>query len=46
MVPTSLGEMSYPAPVVYQRIGGREKQVKAGYRVSGGNVLGFTLVDT
>ncbi|MBK7752498.1 MAG: hypothetical protein IPI41_07810 [Flavobacteriales bacterium] len=43
VVPTSLGEMTYPAPVVYQRIGGREKAVKASYRVSGSNVLGFTL---
>ena len=43
VVPTSLGEISYPAPVVYQRIGGREKQVKASYRVNGSNVLGFTL---
>ncbi|MEO8588392.1 MAG: hypothetical protein ABI432_03410, partial [Flavobacteriales bacterium] len=43
VVPTSLGELTYPAPVVYQRINGREKAVTASYRVTGSNVLGFTL---
>ncbi|MBL7983769.1 MAG: hypothetical protein JNM91_02160 [Flavobacteriales bacterium] len=43
IVPTSLGEMSYPAPVVYQRIGGRERVVEASYTISGKNVLGFKL---
>ncbi|MEO8067673.1 MAG: SBBP repeat-containing protein, partial [Flavobacteriales bacterium] len=40
---TSLGDMTYPAPVVYQNIGGREVAVSAKYRVSSGNVLGFEL---
>jgi hypothetical protein len=43
VMPTSLGEMTYPAPVVYQRINGREKAVEASYRVSKNNVLGFSL---
>ncbi len=43
VMPTSLGEMTYPAPVVYQRINGREKAVEARYRISGDNILGFTL---
>ncbi|HRH70909.1 MAG TPA: hypothetical protein PLB89_15510, partial [Flavobacteriales bacterium] len=43
VMPTSLGEMTYPAPVVYQRIGGREKQVKAEYQVTNSNVLRFHL---
>ena len=43
VVPTSLGEMTYPAPVVYQRIGGRELKVEARYTVRNNNVLGFEL---
>ncbi|MBK8499305.1 MAG: hypothetical protein IPL52_10910 [Flavobacteriales bacterium] len=42
---TSLGEMSYPAPIVYQRINGRERKVQAAYRLSNGNVLGFVVGD-
>ncbi|MBK8614519.1 MAG: hypothetical protein IPN85_13790 [Flavobacteriales bacterium] len=43
VMPTSLGDMTYPAPVVYQRINGREVPVTASYKVSNSNVLGFTL---
>ena len=43
VMPTSLGDMTYPAPVVYQRINGREVPVTASYTVSNNNVLGFTL---
>ncbi|MCW5898185.1 MAG: hypothetical protein KIT10_02860 [Flavobacteriales bacterium] len=39
---TSLGEMSYPAPYVYQRINGREDEVRSAFRVEG-NVLRFEL---
>ncbi len=39
---TSLGEMSYPAPYVYQRVGGKELQVPAHF-VTDGNVLRFEL---
>ncbi|MCC6938093.1 MAG: T9SS type A sorting domain-containing protein [Flavobacteriales bacterium] len=40
---TSLGDMSYPAPVVYQRINGREKKVDAAYVIEGANVIRFKL---
>ncbi|MBP6574924.1 MAG: hypothetical protein KA230_10770, partial [Flavobacteriales bacterium] len=40
---TSLGDMSYPAPVVYQRLNGRETKVDAAYRVDGTNVVRFIL---
>ncbi len=43
VMPTSLGEMTYPAPVVYQRKMGHEQPVKASYTVRDGNVLGFAL---
>ncbi|MBP6573211.1 MAG: hypothetical protein KA230_02070 [Flavobacteriales bacterium] len=43
VMPTSLGEMTYPAPVVYQVINGRERKVDARYTVGAGNVLGFEL---
>ena len=43
VMPTSLGEMTYPAPVVYQRSMGRERKVEARYTVRDGNVLGFAL---
>ncbi len=43
VLPTSLGDMTYPAPVVYQRIGGRERAVEARYTVRSGTVLGFVL---
>ncbi|HMN06973.1 MAG TPA: hypothetical protein PKD45_14745, partial [Flavobacteriales bacterium] len=42
---TSLGELTYPAPVVYQRINGKEKAVKSAYVLKGKNVLGFSLGD-
>ena len=42
---TSLGDMSYPAPIVYQRINGREIPVKAKYLISGKNVIKFDLGD-
>ncbi|MBK9761610.1 MAG: hypothetical protein IPO90_16990 [Flavobacteriales bacterium] len=45
VMPTSLGEMTYPAPVVYQRVNGRERKVEASYKVSQNNILGFTLGD-
>ncbi|HPF91724.1 MAG TPA: hypothetical protein PLL57_13775, partial [Flavobacteriales bacterium] len=40
---TSLGAMSYPAPLVYQRINGREKPVQASYVVVGRNELRFEI---
>ncbi|HNM69688.1 MAG TPA: hypothetical protein PKG57_08515, partial [Flavobacteriales bacterium] len=40
---TSLGEMTLPAPVVYQKVGGHEKRIKASYRITGNNVLSFVL---
>ncbi|MEO7080655.1 MAG: hypothetical protein ABIY71_03970, partial [Flavobacteriales bacterium] len=40
---TSLGELSYPAPVVYQRVNGKEHSVKAAYIVEGKNTLRFEL---
>src|SRR5690606_33150512 len=40
---TSLGEMTYPAPVVYQRTGGKERSVKSAYVVEGKNTLRFRL---
>ncbi len=40
---TSLGEITLPAPIVYQMVGGRERTVEASYRVTGKNVLGFDL---
>ena len=40
---TSLGDMAYPAPVVYQRIKGRERPVKASYVLEGKNSLRFEL---
>ena len=45
VLPTSLGDMVQPVPMVYQRVGGKEKRVKAAYRIRNGNVLGFTLGD-
>ncbi|MHC5867445.1 DUF7948 domain-containing protein, partial [Streptococcus pyogenes] len=39
------GELTYPAPVVYQRINGKEKAVKSSYVVKGRNELGFSLGD-
>ncbi|MEB2342817.1 MAG: hypothetical protein OZ932_12535, partial [Flavobacteriia bacterium] len=42
---SSLGELTYPAPVVYQRINGKEKAVKSSYVVKGRNELGFSLGD-
>ncbi|MFZ1687495.1 MAG: hypothetical protein WAU70_08745, partial [Flavobacteriales bacterium] len=43
VMPTSLGEMTFPAPVVYQSIDGSERKVEARYTVSNNNVLGFQL---
>ncbi|MBK7287924.1 MAG: hypothetical protein IPI95_12960 [Flavobacteriales bacterium] len=40
---TSLGELSYPAPVVYQRVNGKEHTVQAAYKVEGKNTLRFEL---
>ncbi|MCB0766942.1 MAG: hypothetical protein KDB95_07005, partial [Flavobacteriales bacterium] len=40
---TSLGEMTYPAPVVYQRINDRERPVKSAYVVDDKNTLRFEL---
>ncbi|MCB9183724.1 MAG: hypothetical protein H6591_07375 [Flavobacteriales bacterium] len=40
---TTLGDMGYPAPVVYQRANGRDKVVKASYRVEHDNVVRFDL---
>jgi hypothetical protein len=40
---TSLGELSYPAPYVYQRINGLETEVKSHYIVEDGNLLRFEL---
>ncbi|MBS1945360.1 MAG: hypothetical protein JST98_09240, partial [Bacteroidetes bacterium] len=45
LLATSLGEMSYPAPVVYQRTNGTEKRVKAAYVVEGRNTLRFSVGD-
>ncbi len=42
LMPTGLGEMKFPAPFVYQMVGGRERRVEASYRVAG-NVLSFNL---
>ncbi|MBX2973991.1 MAG: SBBP repeat-containing protein, partial [Flavobacteriales bacterium] len=42
---TSLGEMTYPAPVVYQRTNGKERSVKAAYVVDAKNILRFELGD-
>ncbi|TXI77581.1 MAG: hypothetical protein E6Q44_13365, partial [Flavobacteriales bacterium] len=43
VVHTSIGDMAYPAPVVYQRINGRERSVKASYVLEGKNILRFDL---
>ena len=43
MMQTSLGDMSYPAPVVYQRANGRERKVEARYVVEDKNVIRFLL---
>ncbi|HRO40202.1 MAG TPA: hypothetical protein PLZ25_09820, partial [Flavobacteriales bacterium] len=40
---TSLGEVAYPAPIVYQRTGGTERSVNASYVVEGKNTLRFQL---
>ncbi len=42
---TSLGEMSYPAPYVYQRINGREREIASRFVTDGSNVLRFELGD-
>ncbi|MBK8339493.1 MAG: hypothetical protein IPK99_05540 [Flavobacteriales bacterium] len=40
---TSLGDMAYPAPVVYQKVNGRERRIDARYRIVGNNILTFEL---
>ncbi|MCB0759579.1 MAG: hypothetical protein KDC01_14035, partial [Flavobacteriales bacterium] len=43
VITTSLGDLTYPAPVVYQRANGKETSVKASYTVEGKNTLRFAL---
>ncbi|MGB3525047.1 MAG: SBBP repeat-containing protein, partial [Flavobacteriales bacterium] len=43
VINTSLGEFTYPAPVVYQRVNGKESSVRAAYVVEGKNTLRFEL---
>lgn len=43
IIPTSVGQMIVPAPVVYQQVNGLRVPVTASYVVSNGNVLGFSL---
>src|SRR5690606_9300357 len=40
---TSIGDVSYPAPYVYQRIDGREVEVPSAYVLEGRNTLRFQL---
>jgi hypothetical protein len=40
---SSLGEMTYPAPYVYQRVNGRESEISSAYVVEGDNILRFQL---
>ena len=43
-LPTSIGELSFPAPVVYQVINGKERSIKSRYVLSK-ETLGFELED-
>ncbi|MBP6641814.1 MAG: SBBP repeat-containing protein, partial [Flavobacteriales bacterium] len=40
---SSLGDMVFPAPVVYQKINGKEKSVRTTYKQLGKNSIGFNV---